>query len=293
LRVFEAVARLGGLNRAAAELKTVASNIHSRIRLLEEEVGVPLFQRHSRGVTLTNAGHRLLPYATEIVQVLEEARRALEGGGNPEGRLTVGSLETTAAHRLPSIISSYGKAFPAVNISLRTATNVDLIRSVLNHEIDGAFVCGPVDHPELEQDVVFHEELVVATAPGQKRFAKVAEAGELKILVKGTGCAYRERLEQILVRDGISFSRIEFGTLDAIIGCVADGLGETLLPESVLAHALKERRVIAHRLHASDSKVETLFVRRRDAFVSSALAAFLQRALKSKEMTIAAGCHNP
>jgi LysR family transcriptional regulator, cell division regulator len=58
LRVFEAVARLGGMNRAAHELNTVQSNVTSRIRLLEKEVGVPLFKRHSRGVALTNAGER-------------------------------------------------------------------------------------------------------------------------------------------------------------------------------------------------------------------------------------------
>jgi DNA-binding transcriptional LysR family regulator len=81
------------------------------------------------------------------------------------------------------------------------------------------------------------------------------------------------------------------GLLERMMGCVANGLGETLLPESVLALAFKEKRVIAHRLHASDSQVETLFVRRRDAFVSSAFAAFLQFALKSKEITIAARCH--
>ena len=51
LRFFEAVARLGGMNRAAAELNTVQSNVTARIRLLEEQLGVPLFQRHSRGVT--------------------------------------------------------------------------------------------------------------------------------------------------------------------------------------------------------------------------------------------------
>jgi len=63
LKTFEAVARLGGMNRAAAELNTVQSNVTTRIRALEEELGTPLFQRHSRGVVLTDAGRRLLPYA--------------------------------------------------------------------------------------------------------------------------------------------------------------------------------------------------------------------------------------
>jgi len=288
LRVFEAVARLGGMNKAASELNTVQSNVTSRIRLLEEKIGAPLFRRHSRGVSLTNSGQRLLPYAMKIARLLTEAKRAVEDDGKPKGMLTIGSLETTAAYRLPSIISMYSNAFPSVNISLRTATNVKLIEDVLNHQLDGAFVCGALDHPELEQDVVFHEELVVATAPGRKRFENVAETGELKILVKGPGCAYRDRFEEMLIRRGINISRIEFGTLDAIVGCVAAGLGETLLPRSVLAPALRDRRVIAHALPPSDAKVETLFIRRHDAFVSSALAAFLQCALSGREMAVAA-----
>ena len=76
LKVFEAVARTGGMNRAAAELNTVQSNVTTRIRLLEEELGAPLFRRHSRGVSVTEAGARLLPYAVSLQHLVEEARRA-------------------------------------------------------------------------------------------------------------------------------------------------------------------------------------------------------------------------
>ena len=92
LRVFEAVARLEGMNRAAIELNTVQSNVTARIRLLEEEVGVPLFHRHSRGVVLTAAGRRLLPYAARAALLFAEARQAVEDLGShvverePEGR---------------------------------------------------------------------------------------------------------------------------------------------------------------------------------------------------------------
>ena len=288
LRVFEAVARLGGMNRAAHELNTVQSNVTSRIRLLEKEVGVPLFKRHSRGVALTNAGERLLPYAMKVAGLLADAKRAVKDDGRPKGPLRIGSLETTAAYRLPPLISRYGASYPDVDLSLRTATNLGLIEGVLNHELDGAFVCGPLDHPDLNQTVVFHEELVIATAVGRKKFSSTVDNGALRILVKGQGCAYRERLEDMLARRSINISRVEFGTLDAIVGCVAAGLGETLLPQSVLAPAVKDKRVEIHRLPPAESKVETLFVTRRDAFVSSALAAFLEIALSANRLVHAA-----
>ena len=112
LRVFEAVARLGGMSRAAEELHTVQSNVTARIRLLEEELGQPLFRRHSRGVALTAAGQRLLPYALRVRQLLTEARRAVEDDGTPSGPLVIGSLETTAALRLAPLLSAYVAAYP-------------------------------------------------------------------------------------------------------------------------------------------------------------------------------------
>src|SRR6267154_5819933 len=96
LRVFAAVVRLGSMNRAAAELNTVQSNVTARIRLLEETLGTPLFHRHSRGVKPTVAGQRLLPYADRVATLLAEARRAVGDDGRPKGPLSLGSLETTA-----------------------------------------------------------------------------------------------------------------------------------------------------------------------------------------------------
>src|SRR5215468_2356234 len=97
LKVFAAVARIGGMNRAANELHTVQSNVTARVRTLEEELGVQLFHRGRKGVTLTAAGKRLLPYAVRVAHLLEEAQKAVKDDGSPRGRLTIGSLETTAA----------------------------------------------------------------------------------------------------------------------------------------------------------------------------------------------------
>src|SRR3954447_7822721 len=118
LRVFEAVARLGGMSRAAEKLHTVQSNVTARVRLLEEELGTKLFRRHSRGVALTPAGHRLLPYAARVRGLLDDARRDVADDGQPKGLLHVGSLETAAAMRLSPLLADYAGAHPAVDIVL-------------------------------------------------------------------------------------------------------------------------------------------------------------------------------
>jgi len=279
LRVFEAVARLGGMSRAAAELHTVQSNVTARVHALERALGTPLFKRHARGVTVTAAGQRLLPYAVRVRHLLDDARRAVEDDGAPAGLLTIGSLETTAALRLSPILSAYVAAYPEVDLVLRTGTSAELIAQVLEQRLEGAFVCGPVEHPELDAEVVFREELVLVTARGWRTLAALFGRPDLKLVVLRAGCSYRQRLESILAARGIvGARRLEFGTLDAILGCVAAGLGVTLLPRSVAAPAWRGGQVAIHALPPAEARVETLFVRRRDAFVSSALAAFLRSA---------------
>jgi len=279
LKIFEAVARLGAMNRAALELNTVQSNVTARIRQLEQELGATLFERHSRGVTLTPAGQRLLPHATGVAQALADARRAVNDEGYPSGDLTIGSLETAAALRLSPLLADYAAAFPAVDLVLRTGTTAELVADVLAHRLEGAFVSGPVDHPDLAAEVIFQERLVVATAPQWTSLELALSQPRLKTVVLRAGCSYRQRLEEVLVRRGIVGLRmLEFGTIEAIVGCVAAGLGPTLLPLGTLAPAHQAGRVAIHHLPDAEALADTVFIHRHDAYVSSALTAFVNRA---------------
>src|SRR3954447_17169698 len=131
LKVFAAVARLGGMNRAASELHTVQSNVTARIQALEADIGCVLLERHSRGVSLTPAGLRLLPYADEVARVLADARRAARDDGTPRGTLTIGSLETTAALRLTPVLTHFAAEYPEVDLVLRAGTTRELLADVL------------------------------------------------------------------------------------------------------------------------------------------------------------------
>jgi molybdate transport repressor ModE-like protein len=277
LKIFEAVARHGGISRAAKELHTVQSNVTTRIRSLEQELGTALFERHSRGATLTQAGHRLLPYAAEIRDVLDRARRAATEDGTPKGPLVIGTLETTVALRLPRIVAAFAAAWPDVDLSLRTGTSAESVARVLDRELDGAFVAGPLEHADIIAETVFHEELAIVTAPAVTKVDDLGRSSTLKILVLRVGCSYRQRLEALLASRGIVDVRpMEFGTLDAIIGCVAAGIGITLLPRAIVLAAARAGEIMLHDLPRDEAMVETLFIRRRDALVTSALTAFLE-----------------
>jgi DNA-binding transcriptional LysR family regulator len=276
LRIFEAVARLGGMGRAAEALHTVQSNVTARIRQLEDELGRDLFRRHARGVELTSAGHRLLPYAQRVARLLEDARSAVQDDGKPQGPLVIGALETSTALRLSRPLTAYVAAYPDVDLTLRTGTTCELVDQVLDHRLEGAFVCGPVAHPDLHTTPVFTEELALITAPSIASLDALTQRGDVRIVVLRAGCSYRQRLEELLARRGIAAPRVlEFGTVEALFGCVAANLGITLLPRGLIGPVWQEGRVAVHALPPADALVETVFIRRQDAYQSSALAAFL------------------
>jgi LysR family transcriptional regulator, cell division regulator len=279
LRVFEAVARLGGMSRAASELNTVQSNVTARIRMLEEELGATLFQRSSRGVVLTPAGRRLLPYAARVGSLLADARRAATDDGTPRGPLVIGSLETTAGLRLPATLAAYADSHPEVDLELITGTTCELVAAVLAHRLEGAFVCGPVNHPDLEEERVFREELAIITARSVRRLDDAFGRSGLKIIVFRAGCSYRQRLESMLAAFGVVGIRcLQFATLEGILGCVGADVGLTLLPKAIVEPARQQGQVAVHNLAPSDAWVDTVFIRRRDSYVSSALVAFLELA---------------
>lgn len=277
LKVVDAVARHGSMNKAASELNTVQSNVSSRIRSLEDELGVALFQRSAKGVQVTPAGRRILPFAARLSKLLTDASSAARDDGHPKGVMEIGTLETTLALRLPQLIARFTKAYPEVRPVVRTGTTCSLIQDVLDCKLEGAFVVGPVNHPELHTEVAFREELVLITSPTMLRMDDVALVENLKTVVFRLGCSYRQRLDTLLTQLGVLAPEpLEFGSIEAIIACVSAGVGITLLPRGVIADAARAGLVTVHELPAELAHVETVFVRRIDGYFSSALATFLQ-----------------
>ena len=291
LQTFAAVARCGGITRAAGELNTVQSNVTSRVRALETEIGVPLFERHARGMTLTDAGRRLMPFASRLAALAGEALAAARDDGIAKGPLTIGAMETTAAVRLPPLLAQFHQRHPEVLLSLRTGPTAMLAEAVVGCTLDGAFVAGPIEHPDLVTSVAFKEELVLLTAQRWKSLAALragTSSSGPTILVFRTGCSYRQRLEQVMSELGWpSAQRLEFGTLDGIIGCVAADMGVTLLPRAVAERSEQHGAIRLHALSGSQRRVETLFIRRRATHEGSALRSFLA-CLKASGVSAAA-----
>lgn len=284
LKVVDAVARHGSMNKAAVELNTVQSNVSSRIRSLEDELGVSLFQRSAKGVQITPAGRRILPYAARLSKLLSDASAAARDNGRPSGVLEIGTLETTLALRLPLLIARFANAWPDVRPVVRTGTTQSLIQAVVACKLEGAFVAGPVEHPELQAETVFQEELVLVTSRAVRTLEAVRAITHLKTVVFRIGCSYRQRMDSLLSGMGLLAPEpLEFGSIDGILACVAAGVGITLLPRGVVARAWQEGLVAVHEIPPTLSQVETVFVRRVDSHFSSALATFLESVHRETE----------
>lgn len=275
LATFAAVARQGSVSAAAQDLHTVQSNVTARLKQLETELGVPLFTRHSRGMRLTDAGTRLLGYAQRLAALADEARAAVRDDGRAQGSLRLGSMETTAAVRLPGALGRFHRAHPDVQIEIRTGPTAELLEHVLAHRLDAALVAGPVDQDDLVGTLAFREELVLVGARDGRSLDTRLREGGLTAIVFRQGCSYRQRLETHFSSHGwLPFRRLEFGTLEGVLGCVAAGIGVTVLPRSAVEGFRGRDDLEVQALGSRPMMVDTLLVRRRDAHVGAALRAF-------------------
>src|SRR5713101_3031152 len=154
LRIFKAVAEQGGITKAAATLHRVQSNVTTRVKQLEERLGTKLFNRQGRKLVLSSEGKVLLAYADRLLRLASEAQAALKGHA-PHGLLKIGSLESTAATRLPPVLARYHRAYPDVRLELVTGTSGALVSKVLGEEVEAAFVAEPFSAKNLETQHVF------------------------------------------------------------------------------------------------------------------------------------------
>ena len=287
LQIFKAVAESGGITRAAARLHRVQSNITTRVKQLEASLGAQLFHRRRRRLELSPEGRTLLAYAERLLALSSEARAALRSGA-PRGVLRIGSLESTAATRLPPVLSRYHLAFPEVRLELVTGTSGALVARVLSGEVEAAFVAEPFTAQGLEMQHAFSEVLVLIAPKGFAAIRSARDAAHRPVLAFAAGCSYRLRLESWLGRAGVSPERVmEYGSYHAIVACVAAGCGIAVVPRSVIRALRPEREVRVHPLPREIAASTTQLVWRQ-GHRSAALDA-LRRALAAAPARSAAG----
>ncbi len=166
LRMLKTVCDTGSIARAAEVLHCVPSNITARLKSLERELGTPLFFREGRGLRVSPAGEVFLEYATKILSLTEEARRAVAPTRAPSGPLRIGAIESSATGRLPQLLAKYHAQYPQVSLELSTGTWAQLLDDIQHHRLDGVIVAVDIERPGLKRAVMYREDLVlIASSP--------------------------------------------------------------------------------------------------------------------------------
>ncbi|KOS62995.1 LysR family transcriptional regulator [Lysinibacillus agricola] len=281
LQIFKSVANHGSVSHAAKELNYVQSNVTARIKLLEKELQTPLFYRHKKGMTLNPEGRKMLTYVNKILQDVEEMKQVFLDSDTPTGTLKIGTVETVSI--LPTILASYYKGYPNVDLTLQAGLTEELIKKVADHQLDGAFITGPIKHPLLEQYDVYTENLVLIS---QNKSFRIEEFMTTPLLVSNQGCGYRSKLELWLKDEGLLPKRImEFNILETILNSVAIGLGVTLVPQSAAEHLSTTGKVHCHPIPKKYGTISTVFIRRKDAYMTNSMECFLKTIAEHQKKT--------
>lgn len=241
LAVFRAVAREQSVTRAAELLGRVPSNVTTRIQQLEAEIGVTLFHRDRKRMALTAEGRTYLDYADRILNLADEAQQTVNPA-RPFGALRVGSMESTAASRLPQPLARFNARWPEVTIDLSTGPTRQLIEALLAHRIDCALIAIPpgrcwLDPDALEQAAIYREELVLLLPPGHPEAQRSDEIRPRSLAAFGQGCAYRFLAEEWITGFGARPAQLrvhEVRSYHAMVACTAAGASFCVLPRSVL-----------------------------------------------------------
>lgn len=279
IEIFLAVARDRSVTKAAKVIGRAPSNVTTRIQQLEENLGVALFSRDGKKMTLTREGEAFLSYGQRLVALALEARQAVKPLP-PSGTLRVGTMESTAASRLPAALAQFNRMWPDVSLRLTMGASRNLAHDVLTGALDCALIARP-PQPMLEQDEAFDadlkqlqaeaafvEDLLIVLPAGHPQIASAAELRVGALAALEPGCTYR-RIAEHWVKQSGDLETSELGSYHAILASVATGAAAGVVPKSVLDLMHWPTDVQTHHL----GTVETLLVY-RDSDRSSAFSAF-------------------
>jgi DNA-binding transcriptional LysR family regulator len=282
LRVFHAVAQAESFTRAADFLHLTQSGVSKHIKAMEEELGVPLFDRVGKRVSLTQAGEILYEAAQEVIgSVASAEQRIQELGGLGRGRLRVGASFPVGLYVLPRLLAAYRKEYPAIEVTLAIATTANIEAKVLDNKLDFGLVSADVHHPKLLTLAFKPDELVVIVPPEHKwvsrRNIRAEELPSETFIFAARGAGARAVVEERLKAKGIALTNIlDFVNVEGVKHAVEAGLGVSVQPRVAIQREVEAGTLVAIRLADMDSEIQYVYICRKKQIPSSAQKAFVE-----------------
>jgi DNA-binding transcriptional LysR family regulator len=272
-------------HKAARVLNYSQSAVSAQIQALEESLETRLFDRlPRRGITLTEAGARLLDYADRLLGLADEARSAV-AGNRPKGQLHIRMPETLSVHYLPRLLGGFRTAYPDCSLTFSACTLSSLEKDLSGGVYDLAFLIDEsISLKDLKIKYVCGIQLCFAVHPGHRlvrnRTISLQELASELLLVNRTDCSYRRMIERLLVDAEISpVTIVELNSVAATLACVAHGIGVAMVPDIAIETGVRQGCLA--RLQMADGPLEAgiLMIWHREKFISPVMAAFMDMAM--------------
>lgn len=250
LQAFKAVAETGSFSHAATLLFITQSAISKRITTLESELDTRLFDRIGRKVSLTEAGHTLLPKAHHILQEVEDSRRLITNlSGNIAGKLSIGTSHHIGLHRLPPVLRSFTKQYPDVELDLHFMDSEEACHAIEHGDLELAIVTLPLEPAAILKtktiwpdplDIVINHQHPLA----KQKNIKVNALAEHPAILPTRGTYTREIFEHTMDKHKLNLKvGLSTNYLETIKMMVSVGLGWSVLPRSMMSHDLTKLNI--------------------------------------------------
>ena len=237
LKVFRVVAAHLNFSRAAEELLLTQPAVTQQIKALEDEYGVPLFDRSSGRITLTPGGEALLPFAERLKAISDEAFEAVaNASGRHAGHLAIGASQTIGQYLLPNLVAGFLRESPRVTITAVSGNTDAMLEALIAHRIQVALIEGPALRKDIRVEP-FMEDHMVLVVPASHEWADqeldVSLLKEAPLLMREFGSGSRRVVENTLAQIGLTKKqlhiRMELDSTEGLLSAVEAGLGVTFV----------------------------------------------------------------
>ncbi len=287
IATFLEIARQGSFSKAAAVLDYTQAAVTIQIKRLEEELGVRLFDRIGKKVSLTPQGLVFSRYANRLMTDLSQAREALTESRSLSGRLSIGAIESVCASLLPQLIAQYHSLYPQVSISIRTDIPDRLLEWMNRGELDLVFLLDKrLFHPHWVKVVDQPDRVIFVTSAENPMAGKSLALPELirhPFILTEKNASYRSLLEQHLASIGCEVHPfLEIGNTEFIIQLLKTGAGISFLPEFTVRQDLEKGILSQIQVPGFSPDIWKQIVYHRDKWVSREMEAFIRLAQSSQ-----------
>lgn len=282
LEYFAAVCQELHFTRAAEKLGIAQPSLSQQIRILEHEIGTPLFDRVGKKTVITESGKILLQHYYNVSHELSQARAAIsELQGLKRGTLKIGSLLTVVNYLLPATVISFHQQYPNVELSVLGLRTGDIYNGLLQNDLDLGIVYLPMEHDEIESIPLYKEVLALAVPVDHPLAAKPSVTLDVlhevpAILLPGTYYLRQLINERCQAAGFAPQPAMEMTTMESITNMVSRGIGVTVLPKGYLDY-IDNKQIQIVPIQNPSLTIQIGIVYRKNKYLCAASRVFMEQ----------------